>query len=94
MNSEYQTPPPPYRPSYIIRWYNVLDVQVDVLCKLETLIVIQVKVAFISNKQPLMSIDEMVHFGQCKRTGGCYNELVVAFFSTGGGVKSKKNYTC
>ena len=25
--------------------------------------------------------------GQCKRTGGCYNELVVAFFSTGGGVK-------
>ena len=24
------------------------------------------------------------HTGQCKRTGGCYNELVVAFFSTGG----------
>ena len=31
------------------------------------------------------------HTGQCKRTGGCYNELVVAFFSTGGGVKGKKN---
>ena len=31
------------------------------------------------------------HTGQCKRTGGCYNELVVAFFSTGGGVKVKKN---
>ena len=31
------------------------------------------------------------HNGQCKRTGGCYNELVVAFFSTGGGVKGKKN---
>ena len=29
--------------------------------------------------------------GQCKRTGGCCNELVVAFFSTGGGVKGKKN---
>ena len=29
------------------------------------------------------------HTGQCKRTGGCYNELVVAFFSTGGGVKGK-----
>ena len=28
--------------------------------------------------------------GQCKRTGGCYNELVVAFFSTGGGVKGKR----
>ena len=28
--------------------------------------------------------------GQCKRTGGCYIELVVAFFSTGGGVKGKK----
>ena len=35
-----------------------------------------------------------VHTGQCKRTGGCYNELVVAFFSTGGGVKGKKIYTC
>ena len=31
-----------------------------------------------------------VRTGQCKRTGGCYNELVVAFFSTGGGVKGKK----
>ena len=35
-----------------------------------------------------------VHTGQCKRTGGCYNELVVAFFSTGGDVKGKKIYTC
>ena len=34
------------------------------------------------------------HTGQCKRTGGCYNELVVKFFSTGGGVKGKKIYTC
>ena len=32
--------------------------------------------------------------GQCKRTGGCYNELVVAFYSTGGGVNGKKIYTC
>ena len=31
------------------------------------------------------------HTGQCKLTGGCYNELVVTFFSTGGGVKGKKN---
>ena len=31
------------------------------------------------------------HTGQCKRTGGCYNELVVAFFSTGGGLKGKKS---
>ena len=37
---------------------------------------------------------EVKHTGQCKRTGGCYNELVVAFFSTGGGVKGKKIYTC
>ena len=35
-----------------------------------------------------------LHTGQCKRTGGCYNELVVAFYSTGGGVKGKKIYTC
>ena len=34
------------------------------------------------------------HTGKCKRTGGYYNELVVAFFSTGGGVKGKKIYTC
>ena len=31
------------------------------------------------------------HTGQCKRTGGCYNELVVAFYSIGRGVKGKKN---
>ena len=30
------------------------------------------------------------HTGQCKRTGRCYNELAVAFVSTGGGVKGKK----
>ena len=36
------------------------------------------------------SVDRL-HTGQCKRTGGCYNELVVAFFSTGGGVKGKKS---
>ena len=34
-----------------------------------------------------------VHTGQCKRTGGCYNELVVAFLRTGGGLKGKKIYT-
>ena len=34
------------------------------------------------------------HTGQCKRTGGCYNELVVAFLRTGGGLKGKKIYTC
>ena len=33
----------------------------------------------------------IINTGQCKRTGGCYNELVVAFFSIGGGVKGKKN---
>ena len=34
------------------------------------------------------------HTGQCKRTGGRYNELVVAIFRTGAGVKGKKIYTC
>ena len=29
------------------------------------------------------------HIGQCKRTGCCYNELVVAIFRTGAGVKGK-----
>ena len=31
------------------------------------------------------------HTGQYKSTGGCYNELVVAYFSTGGGGKGKQN---
>ena len=30
------------------------------------------------------------HTGQCKSTGGCYNEVVVAYFGTGGGVKWRK----
>ena len=34
------------------------------------------------------------HTGQCKRTGGCYNELEVTFYSTGGGVKGKIICTC
>ena len=33
------------------------------------------------------------HTGQCKSTGGCYNELVVANFGTGGGVKWRKRLT-
>ena len=33
---------------------------------------------------------EYKHTGQCKSTGGCYNELVVAYFGTGGGVKWRK----
>ena len=37
--------------------------------------------------------NDPAHTGHCKRTGGCYNELVVAFFSTGGGVKGRKIYT-
>ena len=36
----------------------------------------------------------MYHTGQCKGTGGCYNELVVAFLRTGDGLKGKKIYTC
>ena len=44
--------------------------------------------------QPFVSALTLCHTGQCKRTGGCYNELVVAFYSTGGGVKGKKIYTC
>ena len=41
-----------------------------------------------------IDVSQQFHTGQCKRTGGCYNEQVVAFFSTGGGVKGKKIYTC
>ena len=47
-------------------------------------------------KRDLSLCDKLrnLHTGQCKRTGGRYNELVFAFFSTGGGVKGKKIYTC
>ena len=31
------------------------------------------------------------HTGQCKRSGGCYKELVVALFRTGDGVKGQKS---
>ena len=31
------------------------------------------------------------HSGQCKRTGCCYNELVVAFSRTGDSLKGKKS---
>ena len=39
-----------------------------------------------------LAIDTILvyHAGQCKRTGGCYNELVVAFLRTGDGLKGKK----
>ena len=40
-----------------------------------------------------LEVSRNKHTGQCKRNGGCYNELVVAFFSTGGGVKGYF-YTC
>ena len=43
------------------------------------------------SKNYLSLVQLYEHNGQCKRTGGCYNELVVAFYSTGGGVKGKKN---
>ena len=33
----------------------------------------------------------MFHAGQCKLTDGGYNELVVAIFRTGDGVKGNKN---
>ena len=39
-------------------------------------------------------INNKNHTGQCKRTGGCYNELVVAFLRTGDGLTGKKIYTC
>ena len=47
-----------------------------------------------SSSRWIQSLNAQHHTGQCKRTGGCYNELVVAFYSTGGGVKGKKIYTC
>ena len=38
-------------------------------------------------KDSLQKDLDTLHTGQCKSTGGCYNELVVAYFGTGGGVK-------
>ena len=52
------------------------------------------RMAGIARKCVKLILCHQQHTGQCKRTGGCYNELVVAFYSTGGGVKGKKIYTC
>ena len=43
-----------------------------------------------SNFQKISKLNALRHTGQCKSTGGCYNELVVAYFSTGGGGKWRK----
>ena len=38
-----------------------------------------------------LCLESQTHTGQCKRIGGCYNELVVAFLRTGDGLKDKKS---
>ena len=50
--------------------------------------------AYINFGEIISMCSQDIHTGQCKRTGGCYSELVVAFFSTGGGVKGEEIYTC
>ena len=40
----------------------------------------------------MSSIRHRPHTGQCKRNGGCYNELMVAIFRTGAGVKGKVDF--
>ena len=42
------------------------------------------------NAQSVLS-QRIHHTGQCKRTGGCYKELVVAIFRTGAAVKGIKS---
>ena len=37
-----------------------------------------------------LPVSDKMHTGQCKSTGGYYNELVVAYYGTGGGVKCGK----
>ena len=44
----------------------------------------------IRHRNPKIDLRLHIHTGQCKSTGGCYNELVVAYFGTGGGVKWRK----
>ena len=43
-----------------------------------------------NSNQEVLGINSQHHTGKCKSTGGCYNELVVAYFGTGGGVKWRK----
>ena len=43
-----------------------------------------------TNKQTTLKSDIHLHTGQSKCTGGCFNELVVANFRTGAGVKWRK----
>ena len=58
-----------------------------------TLSRIDTKLSMLADKTIFLNFLKHLHTGQCKRTGGCYNEPVVAFFSTGGGIKGKKIYT-
>ena len=74
----YQNPPP-HAPTLLQQWLQLLYF---------------LRRRFRCCKLVLFCCYSHCHTGQCKRTGGCYNELVVAFFSTGGGVKGKKIYTC
>ena len=57
-----------------------------------TLSRIDTKLSMLADKTIFLIFLKHLHTGQCKRTGGSYNETVVAFFSTGGGVKGKKKY--
>ena len=47
-------------------------------------------VAGSSIRNKLLTQKLLNHTGHCKSTGGCYNELDVAIFRTGAGVKGKK----
>ena len=69
--------------SYLIKETNTLAVLLYEQLIHLTQITLRPNIQLLSTRQH--------HTGQCKRTGGCYNELVVAFFSTGGGVNGKKS---
>ena len=52
------------------RWYSVLYVRLDALCKLETLrFVIRAKVAYISNKPPIEAGHAFPLIGMCRLVG-------------------------
>ena len=63
-------------------WYSLF---IAVTCFVESNLIENPRQIFLSHQ---------IHTGQCKRTGGCCNELVVAFLRTGGGLKGEKIYTC
>ena len=70
---------------------KVLQVGVSFEMKYLYQSLLKVVLLHLSKLQCRYKIQGKNHTGQCKRTGGCYNDLVVTFFRLVDGLKGKKS---